>query len=168
MIELLLLDRDGVLNKKIENGYVTNVSQLTFIKSTFDFLRQNSFQFKYTGVVTNQQGIGKRLFSQEDLGLIHKKMSEQFCKSGLEAPTYFVCPHLSRTCECRKPKPGLILDALTHFKASPNRTLMIGDSASDVLAANAAGISAVHLSDNCEKDSCLATSHTLSPSIFKY
>ena len=166
MIELLLLDRDGVLNEKIENGYVTDPNQLSFLESTFDFLRENMTRFKYTGVVTNQQGIGKGLLSRKDLDAIHEKMSQQFRNFGLDIPVYFVCPHLSNLCECRKPKPKLIFDAVQHFKASLNGTVLIGDSTSDVLAAKSAGIRVVHLFDSCDVDNCDAVSHTLIPEIF--
>lgn len=166
MIELLLLDRDGVINERIIDGYVTDETQLTFIDSTFDFLSQNQSIIKNIGVVTNQQGIGKKLFSSSDLFRIHEKVSKEFLNYGLVTPAYFVCPHLSGSCECRKPKPLLLLEAMEHFKVTKESTLMIGDSISDVLAAKKAGVNIVHLEEKCEFSSCGAISHKLVKEIF--
>lgn len=168
MIELLLLDRDGVINERIIDGYVTDETQLTFIDSTFNFLSQNKSLIKNIGVVTNQQGIGKELFSTCDLIKIHEKVSQQFLNFGLVAPAYFVCPHLSETCECRKPKPLLLLDAMDYFNVTKESTLMIGDSISDVLAANAAGVNVIHLAEKCEFSPCDAISHNLNGKLFNF
>jgi len=165
VIDLLLLDRDGVINERIIDGYVTDETQLIFIDSTFDFLRQNQSSIKNIGVVTNQQGIGKKLFSASDLFRIHERVSQQFSNYGLVTPAYFVCPHLSGSCECRKPKPLLLLNAMEHFKVTKESTLMIGDSISDVLAAKKAGVSVVHLGERC-KSACGAISHRLNKEIF--
>lgn len=166
MIELLLLDRDGVLNQKIENGYVTNPSQLFFIRPTFEFLQQNSTLFRHIGVVTNQQGIGKNLFTMDDLESVHEVVTQKFAEFDLPTPTYFICPHLNGYCDCRKPKPKLIQDAIEYFDASPKATLMIGDSHSDVEASKSAGIKIIHLEDTCKTTSCSAISHVLVPEVF--
>jgi D-glycero-D-manno-heptose 1,7-bisphosphate phosphatase len=166
VIELLLLDRDGVINKKIENGYVTNASQLSFIESTFVFLERNKSHFKHIGVVTNQQGIGKKLFTLDDLADVHNFVSQKFSECNLTIPVYFVCPHLSGLCECRKPKPKLIHDAIQFFDSNPKATLMIGDSLSDVEASKSAGINVIHLDSQCNKKSCVAVSHNLTAEVF--
>lgn len=168
MIDLLLLDRDGVINERIIDGYVTDETQLVFIDSTFDFLSQNKSLIKNIGVVTNQQGLGRKLFSTSDLLKIHEKVSQQFSNYGLVNPAYFVCPHLSETCECRKPKPLLLLDAMNYFNVTKESTLMIGDSISDVLAAKSAGVSVVHLEEKCEFSPCEAISHNLNGEIFNF
>jgi D-glycero-D-manno-heptose 1,7-bisphosphate phosphatase len=168
VIELLLLDRDGVLNEKIENGYVTNPSQLSFIESTFDFLQENSILFREIGVVTNQQGIGKNLLTMHDLESVHEVVTQKFIEFNLPTPVYFICPHLSGLCECRKPKPKLIHDAVQYFDASPKTTLMIGDSRSDVEASISAGIRIVHLDNMCQITSCPAISHVLASEIFSF
>jgi len=166
VIELLLLDRDGVINEKIENGYVTNPSQLSIIRPTFEFLQQNNTLFRHIGVVTNQQGIGKSLFTMHDLEIVHEVVTQMFAEYGLPIPTYFICPHLNGHCDCRKPKPKLLQDAIEYFAASPNTTLMIGDSHSDVEASKSAGIKIVHLEDTCQTTSCSAISHVLAPEVF--
>ncbi len=166
MIKLLLLDRDGVINEKINNGYVTSISQLRFIESTFDFLKKNIANFEHVAVVTNQQGIAKNLLSLSDLEVIHNIVSQYFVDNGLSAPIFFVCPHLSGECECRKPKPRLILDAIAAFNSTSTTTLMIGDSISDVEAAQSANIGVVHLDSNCNSPDCYAKYHFLNSEIF--
>ncbi len=168
MIDLLLLDRDGVLNQKIENGYVTKPSQISIIRPTFEFLQQNNSLFTHIGVVTNQQGIGKNFFTLHDLESVHEVVTKLFEEFDLPAPTYFICPHLDGNCDCRKPKPKLIQDAIEYFDASPKTTLMIGDSDSDVEASKSAGIKIVHLNNTCQTTSCSAISHILTPEVFSF
>jgi D-glycero-D-manno-heptose 1,7-bisphosphate phosphatase len=167
VIELLILDRDGVINEKIKNGYVKSISELIFIDSTFIFLSQHLTEFMNIAVITNQQGISKKLFDINDLVAIHEKVSDKFNEFGLPTPTYFVCPHLAGTCDCRKPSPSLIFEALDHFKSQRGSTLMIGDSESDIEAARNAGIDSIHLNLACDASECYARSHELHAGIFR-
>ena len=159
-IKTLLLDRDGVINKKIINGYITHLSELDFIESTFEFISKiNSYDLKI-GIVTNQQCIAKKIISVDQLGIIHSRVSQEFKDRGLPVPKFWICPHLSGSCSCRKPSSKLIMEALHDFGSPPSESvLMIGDSDSDVFAAQNAGIRILHLQDNCMINGCPAIAH---------
>ncbi len=159
-ITTLLLDRDGVLNKKIINGYVTRPNELQFIESTFQFIsRINSPELKI-GIITNQQCIAKRIITVDELGLIHDRVTQEFEHRGLPFPKFWVCPHFANTCSCRKPSSKLVLQALRAFGSpQPEFVLMIGDSDSDVTAAHNANVKMLHLQDNCLVSACPAIAH---------
>lgn len=146
MNKFVFLDRDGVINRKIENGYVTKYEEFIFereVKETLRGLHANGFQVI---VITNQQCIGKKILTQEKLAEIHKKMSENVKKSGGEILDIFVCPHLaSDNCDCRKPKPGMLLQAAKKYNIQLGKTFFIGDSLTDVQAGKAAGTKTIFL-----------------------
>ena len=159
-ITTLLLDRDGVINKKITNGYVTNLSELEFIEPTFEFIsRINSFNLKI-GIITNQQCIAKGIITFDQLEIIHNRIIEEFKYRELPLPKFWVCPHFEGTCDCRKPSSILVMQALRDFESPPSeKVLMVGDSDSDVFAAQNANIRILHLQDNCLINACPAIAH---------
>lgn len=160
-ISMLLLDRDGVVNKKITNGYVTQLSEIEYIEETFEFIASlNSDNLKIS-VITNQQCVAKGLITIQQLNLIHDRISQEFIARNLPAPVFWVCPHLDGTCECRKPSSKLVYRALESLGSeSVNAVLMIGDSESDVMAAYGAGVRVLHLHKDCSLTFCPAFAHT--------
>ena len=160
-ITTLLLDRDGVINKKIDNGYVTRVNQLEFIESTFQFISSINSHYLKIGIITNQQCVAKGIISIDQLEVIHNRVSDEFKFRSLPIPKFWVCPHFAKTCNCRKPSSTLVLQALSEFENPPVETvLMVGDSDSDVFAANNANIRVLHLQDNCLINACPAIAHS--------
>ncbi len=140
----LFLDRDGVINKKIENGYVLNVQMFEFIEGVLEALPILSNIFGRIVVITNQRGIGRGLMSEKDLEDIHKFMLEKITDAGGRIDAIFYCPHdyEKEQCNCRKPKIGMVLKAKEMFpEIDFKKSIVIGDSLSDMeFAINIGGI----------------------------
>ena len=143
----LFLDRDGVINVKIK-GYVIDFSDFVFIKGVKQSLSQLNQIFNRIIIVTNQQGIGKGLMHSDDLDLLHNKMCSEISKYGGNIDQIYYCPHLAdAACICRKPKPGMIYKAKNDFPDIDFKTsILIGDSESDIQAAESAGIKSFKVS----------------------
>ena len=108
----LFLDRDGVINEKID-GYVKTYSEFKFIDGVLESLKHLSEYFEKIIIVTNQQGIGKKLMTIDDLERLHKSMINEINLFGGRIDKIYYCPCLeSENCgECRKPKSGMLIDA---------------------------------------------------------
>ena len=99
-------------------------------------------------VVTNQSGVARGYFTEEDVKKLHVWMGEEIKKAGGEITSFYYCPHLpgallqeyDRECECRKPKPGMVKRALQEQQVLPENAFLIGDSPRDVEAAKRAGV----------------------------
>lgn len=131
----LFLDRDGVINRKIDDDYVRNWSDFEFLPGVQESLVTLGDIFGRIVITTNQRGIGRGLFSMEDLEHIHQQMFNAIQSAGGRVDAVFVCPHLSDdpTCNCRKPKPGLALQACAQFpEIDLSKSVMVGDSLSDI------------------------------------
>ncbi|MDD5455830.1 MAG: HAD-IIIA family hydrolase [Candidatus Margulisbacteria bacterium] len=130
----LFLDRDGVINKKLDNDYVKNWQEFKFLPYVKSSLAQLSQFFKYIIVFSNQQGIGKNLMTSKDLANIHKQMTAAICKAGGRIDKIYFCPHeASRNCLCRKPALGMALQAKEDFPDIDFRkSIMVGDSEIDM------------------------------------
>ncbi|MBE7412608.1 MAG: HAD family hydrolase [Leptospiraceae bacterium] len=156
MNKFIFLDRDGVINKKIQDGYVTQYEEFIFlhkVREALQILHQNQIQVI---VITNQQCIGKKIIGKDDLLKIHKKMVEEIKNFGGEVLDIFYCPHLSSdNCSCRKPKPGMLFEASKKYDIDLNKTYFIGDSISDIQAGKSAGTKTIYLEDkyNLQKSS---------------
>ncbi len=132
----LFLDRDGVINVKLENRYVTKWKEFQLADYVPEALILLSEIFPRIFVVTNQQGIGKGVMSENDLRLIHENLSEIiFEKTGFAFTDIFYCPHhKDQNCNCRKPKIGMALQAKkAHPEVRFNKSWMVGDSMSDMI-----------------------------------
>ena len=139
-IKTIFLDRDGVVNKEI--NYLYKIDDFEFIEGIFDAC----LYFQNLGyaiiIVTNQSGISRGYYNESDYKIITKWMLTQFRDKGIIILDTFHCPHGPKsTCECRKPKPGMFIEAKYKYNISMKDSWMIGDSESDIKAANAAGIS---------------------------
>ena len=97
-------------------------------------------------VVTNQSGIGRGYYSEDDFAKLSKYMIDEFKSYGVEIKKIYHCPHTpSDDCNCRKPKPGMILQALNEHNIDPQASLIIGDKPSDLEAARRAGVKSGYL-----------------------
>ena len=141
---LIILDRDGTLNIRNEDGYILKTQDLVIPFSLSDelsnaLINNNFFNFS---LVTNQSCINRGLIKIEDVLDISKKTLTTFLNSN-DNFNYkiYICPHLpSEACRCRKPQTKLLEESISHFNSNLNRTWFIGDSESDRLAARALGI----------------------------
>ncbi|AJB45952.1 D,D-heptose 1,7-bisphosphate phosphatase [Campylobacter fetus subsp. testudinum] len=152
-IKAIFLDRDGVINKDL--GYVSKIDDFVFCDGIFEALRGFLKLGFALFVVTNQSGIGRGYYTKDDFLNLTKFMLDEFKKEDIDIKKVYYCPHSpEENCNCRKPKPGMILKALSEFDINLESSMMIGDKNSDILAANSAGI------DNCYligEDSSLKT-----------
>ena len=143
--DTLFLDRDGVINKKLERKYVCNFLEFEFMPGALKAIADLTNIFNRIIVVTNQQGIGKGIMTEADLNTLHAKMSEKIKGSGGNIHKIYYCPHLQELdCLCRKPKPGMILQATIDFpEIIIGDSCLVGDSDTDILAASRMNLEAI-------------------------
>ena len=147
----LLLDRDGVIN--VEKHYVHRIQDVEFIDGIFDLCRGAAASGMVIVVVTNQAGIGRGIYTEDQFLELTHWMREQFLKRGVTIDAVYFCPHhpehgigaYRRECYDRKPNPGRILRARDDLALDLGRSVFIGDKNSDIAAARAAGVGQVVL-----------------------
>lgn len=142
----LFLDRDGVIN--VDHGYVHQTEHFQFIPGIFDLVRlanQNNF---YVVVITNQAGIARGYYSQTTFSHLTQWMLDRFSDAGACVDAVYHCPHHPTEglgsnrldCHCRKPHPGLLLQAMADLAIAASHSIMIGDKSSDLVAGQRAGV----------------------------
>jgi D-glycero-D-manno-heptose 1,7-bisphosphate phosphatase len=136
---LVILDRDGVINFDSEN-YIKSPDEWQPIPGSLEAIaRLCRADFRIV-LVTNQSGIGRGLFDVGTLNRIHKKMISEVQEKGGKIDAIFFCPHTPEDCcSCRKPKPGLLLEASERLHISLAGIPFVGDSETDLEAAQAVG-----------------------------
>ncbi|MFC4654185.1 MULTISPECIES: D-glycero-beta-D-manno-heptose 1,7-bisphosphate 7-phosphatase [Rheinheimera] len=140
------LDRDGVIN--IDHGYVSSPQQFEFIDGVFATCRLLQQQGYLLIVVTNQSGIGRGYYTEQQFHQLTDWMKQQFADHGVQIDAVYFCPHhpdkalpqYQQDCNCRKPNPGMLRQAMADFGIDPTQSLMLGDKAADMQAAAAAGV----------------------------
>ncbi len=136
---LVLLDRDGVLNEDREDSVKSPEELVMLPESAKAVARLNRIGAK-VAVITNQSIVGREIISQETLDEIHKKLLHKVEAVGGHIERIFVCTDApDQATHRRKPNPGMLLEALEAFGASPEKTPMVGDALIDLQAAQAAG-----------------------------
>lgn len=130
----IFMDRDGVINELLPGDYVKDKSEFKFRESVLAGIAKLSDLTPYLFIITNQQGIGKRIMSETDLLLVHQYMSDQILRHRGRLAGIYHCPHLeSDDCLCRKPKTGMVENIyMDHPEILDYPKLLIGDSASDL------------------------------------
>jgi len=142
----VFLDRDGVINK--DTGYVHLVDDFEYIDGVFDACLALKKMGYLLVVVTNQSGIARGMYSEDDFHSLTEWMDWNFADKGVDLDGIYYCPHhpekgigeYKQDCDCRKPKPGMLLDAAKFLKIDLANLIMVGDKADDMRAAKAAGI----------------------------
>ncbi len=134
----VFLDRDGTICEEI--NYLSRAEDLrlfSYAATAIKLLNENNFSVI---LITNQSGIARKFFDENDLREIHKKLESELAKSGAKLDAIYYCPHHSAdNCDCRKPKTGLIKQALKDFEIDLKKSWMIGDKAIDVQTGFKAG-----------------------------
>ena len=135
-------DRDGTIN--VDYGHVYRPEDLNFVPGTPEIIQKYNEQEIPVIVVTNQAGIAKGLYTEEQMHTFHRYMNERL-KSEYDAhiDAFYYCPHhpdYTGPCNCRKPKPGMILRAAREWDVDLSASVMYGDKEKDRLAAKAAGV----------------------------
>jgi len=135
----VLLDRDGTLNES-PDGWVTSVDDFVPIPGALEALGRLCRAGWPVSVTTNQSCIGRGLAKRDQVDRVHAELERLAAAHGAAFDGIFVCPHApGEGCECRKPLPGLILQAAARHEYDLFRSYVIGDSARDLVAGRAAG-----------------------------
>lgn len=138
-MKLIILDRDGVINHDSDQ-YIKSPAEWRPIPGSLEAIaRLNQWGWRVV-VASNQSGIGRGLFGMDTLNAIHDKMIKALAQAGGRLDAIFFCPHAAdSTCECRKPKPGMLLQIAERFNVGLAGVPVVGDSLRDLQAAVAAG-----------------------------
>lgn len=142
----IFLDRDGVINQ--DTGYVSHSDDFIFIDGVIDAMKQLKQKGYQLVVVTNQSGIARGLFSEKDFIRLTEWMDWSLADRGVDLDGIYFCPHHptegtgseTRACDCRKPAPGMFLEAAAELNINMSASYMVGDKVSDMKAAEAAGV----------------------------
>ncbi len=136
----VFLDRDGVI---IENraDYVKSLSETKFVPGALEALAWLAQHHWLIVIVTNQAAIGRQILAREAVDAINAYVVSQITAAGGRVDGLYLCPHHpDESCACRKPAPGMLLQAAADLDIDLGKSLMIGDAVSDVQAALAAGV----------------------------
>lgn len=143
------LDRDGVLIE--EKIYLASISDISIFPETYDALKLLKEEGFKIIVVTNQAGVAKGYYKEGTIPQIHKEIDRQLALAGVGVDAYYYCPHHPKAkvkeyaikCDCRKPAPGMILQAVKDFKLDLAKSFLVGDKMSDIGAAENAGCAGI-------------------------
>ena len=148
MKKALFLDRDGVVN--IEKEYLYKKEDFEFIEGIFELCRHYQALGYLIFIVTNQSGIARKFYTEEDFAKLTQWMLATFEKEGIHIAKVYHCPHhpdISGICKCRKPKPGMLREAAEAFDVDLENSIMIGDKERDIEAGINAGLRETYLFD---------------------
>ena len=135
----IFLDRDGVINKDLK--YLYKIEDFIFINGIFKVCQHlQNLDYKIF-IITNQSGISRGYYTQTDYQILTDWMISEFNKNSVTILDIFHCPHLPNSnCECRKPNPGMLIEAKNKHNIDMQNSWMIGDKESDVQAAISSGV----------------------------
>jgi histidinol-phosphate phosphatase family protein len=135
-----LLDRDGVIVEEV--NYLTDASELALLPGSVEGIKSLQDEFLII-VVTNQSPIGRGWLSEETLLRIHQALDEMLEQRGARLDAVLTCPHRpDEGCLCRKPAPGMLHRARDELRIELDRSFLVGDKGSDILAGQRAGVQA--------------------------
>ena len=151
MRRAVFFDRDGVLN--VDFGYVFEPSRLVWRPTAPEAVKLLNNQGVLVFVVTNQSGVARGLFGEDEVRDFHAHMQAELARQGAHVDAFRYCPHhpegvvaaFRRTCECRKPAAGMIRELLREYTLEPAHCHLFGDKLSDLEAAAAAGVAATRV-----------------------
>lgn len=135
MKKALFLDRDGVINR--EKNYLYKIEDFEFMEGVFEVCRYFQSRGYLIIVITNQAGIARGKYTEEDFAILTKWMIEEFRQEDVLISKVYHCPHhpdFTAQCLCRKPEPGMILKAKDEFNLDLPNSILIGDKNSDIEA----------------------------------
>ena len=148
MTKAIFLDRDGVINKE-RKDYVKSVEEFQIIDNipkVIKILKEKGF---VVIVITNQSAINRGLVTIETLNEIHNHLQKILKDNNTSIDDFYFCPHIpDENCQCRKPNPGMLIKAVQDHDIDMNQSFMIGNSLTDVQAAQKAGCKGILLNQN--------------------
>ncbi len=138
-MKLLILDRDGVINED-SDAYIKSLAEWIPIPGSIEAMARLNNAGYTLAVATNQSGIGRGYYDPATLDAMHNRLRELLAEQGGMVDYIAFCPHVNTdNCNCRKPKPGLLLEIGQHFGADLTQATVVGDSLRDWQAADAVG-----------------------------
>ncbi len=146
MQKALFLDRDGVIN--VEKDYLYKINDFEFIDGIIDLCKYYQNLGFIIVVVTNQSGIARAYYTENDFHILTSWMIEEFSKNNIKIQKVYFCPHhpdINGKCSCRKPEPGMLLQAAKEFDIDLENSILIGDKQRDIDAAYNAGLKTAYL-----------------------
>ena len=136
----VFFDRDGIVNKHPNNRIIQSWDDFRYMPGFMEALRMVQDRGYCAVIITNQQGIGKGEYAAQTVEQIHERLISQLKKWGMELLDVYMCPHTAADdCACRKPRPGMILEAVAQHDLDLSASWVIGDQERDVQAGHAAG-----------------------------
>jgi D-glycero-D-manno-heptose 1,7-bisphosphate phosphatase len=162
----VFVDRDGTINVDVD--FLTSPGQLQLIPRSAEAIRELNELGIPVIVVTNQSGIARGMFTEEDLQEIHRSMDEALQPYGASIQEYFYCPHhpvdgvapYVKECDCRKPEPGMLFAAERKYGFDLKRSFVVGDKWRDVQTGKAVGAFSIQVATGYgaeEKELCAGT-----------
>lgn len=152
-MKIAFLDRDGVIN--VNTGYLYRVEDFQFTPGCLEALKDLKKLGYHIAIITNQSGIARGYYTEDDYHRLNSWMLEQFNQQGIDVLQVTYCPHLPNgsvpeytgDCDCRKPKPGMINDIIANQVESVDLAscILVGDNVSDIEAGKAAGLGHLYL-----------------------
>jgi D-glycero-D-manno-heptose 1,7-bisphosphate phosphatase len=128
----LFLDRDGVINAAPPKGqYIHRWEEFQFLPEAVSWIRLFKAAGYLTIVLTNQRGVALGIYSHADVQSLHERMCAELAAQGAVIDDIFYCPHAEDACDCRKPRPGLVIQAQQKWLIDLPSSLLIGDSERD-------------------------------------
>lgn len=149
MKKIIFLDRDGTIN--VEKSYLHKWKDFEFEKNAIEGLKElRDLGYEFI-VVTNQSGIGRGYYTEEDLKILNNQMTEKLKEFGIDILECFYCPHHPEKgvgkykvdCDCRKPNPGMLLRGIEKYDVDIENSFMIGDKKGDLEAGKKAGLKSI-------------------------
>lgn len=163
----VFLDRDGTMNKDVP--YCRRPEDFQLFPATSRAVRLLNERGYKVIVITNQSGVARGYFTEEMLGLIHQEMLKQLAKENARIDAIYYCPHHpDDNCECRKPKPKMILQAARDHNIDLKRSFMVGDKAHDIALGQNVGCRTVLVpSDPAESESESCSPDYIAPDLYE-
>ena len=142
----VFFDRDGVLN--VDKDYLPDIEKLEWVEGAKEAVAYLTKAGYTIFVVTNQSGIARGYYAVDAMHRLHEHMAKELAEAGGKVTKFYYCPHLPNgkveeyaiECDCRKPKPGLLIQAMNEYPIDKEASFLIGDKQRDLDSAEAAGI----------------------------
>ena len=142
----VFLDRDGTII--LDTGYLSNPSEIALLPNAAEALRKLHQHGFLLVLISNQSGVGRDLFTLKAMDEVHNQFMDCLHKKGIDLDGVYYCPHAPwNGCECRKPLPGMLHQAVLDLDVNLTWSFMVGDKLSDVAAGKRAGCQTVLLGD---------------------
>ena len=146
----VFLDRDGVINNPGDKYYVHRLEDFVINEGIIDFMKSAKSKGYYLVVISNQGGIAKEYYKQDDVEKLHKYLNEELTKHDIELDEIYYCPHHTdvENCICRKPDAQMLEKGIARFNIDPAKSFFFGDKETDKRAGEKAGVTAIRITEN--------------------